>query len=240
MLGLFTAKKRERTTTQAVSELTKVAGVDRVFPFGSIARGTADRHSDVDIAVVVAEAAEVSAVAAECTELLLDTLPVFHYFEQDLGIAEVRGFLLDSFLEIDLAIGRPGAVEAASELQPLDVQGKLDFIWHDVIHAAAALDRGRPWRALWYVERLRSGALELACNRLALDSRHFAGVDDLPRESLAAAAAGISPSLADPDLWSALRGATDAIFSEAAIENPELAERLRNKLIAYLDLIEAG
>ena len=54
MLALFTAKERERTTTQAVSELTKVAGVDRVFPFGSIARGTPDRHSDVDIAVVVA------------------------------------------------------------------------------------------------------------------------------------------------------------------------------------------
>ena len=95
-------------------------------------------------------------------------------------------------------------------------------------------------RALWYVERLRSGALELACNRLQLDPRHFAGVDDLPSPSLATAFRGIAPSLSDEDLWSALRGATDAFFSEAANENPELAERLRHKLIAYLDLIEAG
>ena len=239
MCALFTAEDRERTTSKVVAELTKVSGVERVYPFGSTAQGTADRHSDVDIAVVVEETAEVSAVAAKCTQLLLSALPVFHYFEQDLGVAEVRGFLLDSFLEIDLGVGPPGAVEAATKVQPVDVRGKLDFVWHDVIHAAAAIDRGRPWRALWYVERLRSGALELACNRLELDPRHFAGVDDLPGQSLAAAFLGIAPSLSDEDLWSALRGATDAFFSEAANENPEVTVKLRHKLTEYLDEIEA-
>jgi hypothetical protein len=46
-----------------------------------------------------------------------------------------------------------------SELVEIN-RAKVDFIWHDILHAVAAIDRGRPLRALFYIERLRHGAIE--------------------------------------------------------------------------------
>ena len=76
-----------------------------------------------------------------------------------------------------MGFARAHEVEAVTAIPPFDAAEKLDFIWHDVIHAAIALDRARPWRAFWYVERLRNGALELAAGRVGLDLRHFKDAD---------------------------------------------------------------
>jgi hypothetical protein len=115
---------------------------------------------------------------------------------------------------------------------------KLDFVWHDVIHAAVALDRGRPWRALWYVERLRNGALELAAGRLRVDLRHFKDADDLPPETLAAASAAIAAGHSEAQIWRALRAAASALFAEGRHTHPEISDKLEPKLIGFLDLIE--
>lgn len=205
---------------------------------GSIADGKADRHSDVDLAVVVAPAAEVGPVAAECTEAVFAALPVFHHFSQSLGGIELRGFLLESFLEVDVGFARAHEVEAVTAIPPFDAAEKLDFIWHDVIHAAVALDRGRPWRALWYVERLRNGSLELAAGRLGLDLRHFKDADRLPSETRAAAEAAIAAGPSEDEIWPALRAATSALFAEGRCTHPELADKLEPKLCRFLDLIE--
>jgi hypothetical protein len=170
--------------------------------------------------------------------MVLEALPVFHHFSQSLGGMEFRGFLLDTFLEIDLGFARAGDVEAATAVPPLDAGAKLDYIWHDVIHAAVALDRGRPWRSLWYVERLRNGALELAAGRLGLDMRHFKAADDLPPEVLAAAEPAIAAGCSEAQVWPALRAATSALFAEGRRTHPELSDKLEPKLVEFLDLLE--
>jgi len=235
---LFTSEEREDVTERLVAMLERVAGVRGVVALGSIADGTADRHSDVDLAVVVAPDADVAIVAADCTDMALGALPVFHHFSQSLGGLEFRGFLLESFLEIDLGFAPPGGLEAVTAIPRVDVAGKLDFIWHDVIHAAVALDRGRPWRALWYVQRIRDGALELAAGRLGFDLRHFKDADDLPPETLAAAEAANAPGRSAAEIWQALRAATSALFAEGRQTHPEVADKLEPKLIQFLDLIE--
>jgi len=151
---------------------------------------------------------------------------------------EFRGFLLESLLEIDVGFTRAGEVEAITAVPPLDAAAKLDFIWHDVIHAAVALDRGRPWRASWYVERLRNGALELAAGRLGLDPRHFKDVDDLPRETLAAAQAALASGHSELQIWPALRAATAAVFAEGRHTHPEIVDKLEPQMTRFLDLIE--
>jgi hypothetical protein len=235
---IFTPEEREAATERLVAGLAPVEGVDGVVPLGSIADGSADRHSDVDLAVVLAPNAKAAAVAADCTQVVLAELPVFHYFSQSLGGIEFRGFLLESFLEIDLGFARAHEVEAATAVPSFDAAAKLDYVWHDVIHAAVALDRGRPWRALWYVERLRNGALEIAGGRLGLDLRHFKDVDQLAPETLAAAEAAIAAGPTEREIWPALRAATSALFAEGRRTKPELSDKLEPKLGRFLDLLE--
>jgi hypothetical protein len=140
--------------------------------------------------------------------------------------------------EIDLGFARAGEIEAATAAPPLDAAAKLNFIWHDVIHAAVALDRGRPWRALWYVERLRNGALELAAGRAGFEPRHFKDVDDLSPETLAAVEAAIPAGHSEAQIWPALRAATSALFAEGRHTHPEISNKLEPELIRFLDLIE--
>jgi hypothetical protein len=237
---LFTPEEREESTERLIKALGEAAGIESVVRLGSTADGTADRHSDVDLAAVVAPDADIATVADECTQIVLGALPVFHRFSQSLGGMEFRGFLLESFLEIDLGFARAGEIEAVTAVPPVDVAGKLDFIWHDVIHAAIALDRGRPWRARWYVERIRDGALELAASRLAYDLRHFKDADALPRETLAAAEAATAAGHSAQPIWLALRAATAAVFAEGRQTHPEISDKLESKLIRLIDLLERG
>lgn len=126
----FTPAERVDAREQLVTNLRRQTGVDRIVRLGSDADG------------------EVSAVAAACTQTVLETLPVFHHFSQSLGQMDFRGFLLESFLEIDIGFAPEGVLDAETTVPGVDAASKLDFIWHDVIHAAVALDRGRPRRAL--------------------------------------------------------------------------------------------
>ncbi len=235
---LFTPEERAQSVDRLVSSLRHETGVEDVIRLGSIADGTADRHSDIDLAVIVAPGIEVAAIASRCTEHLLGELHVFHHFSQSLEGMEFRGFLLESFLEIDLGFGRAGQLEAVTAVAPFDAAAKLDFIWHDVIHAAVALDRGRPWRGLWYVERLRNGAFELAAGRLGLDLRHFKDADKLPPETLAAAGAALAVGHSAGQIWPALRAATSALLAEGRRTHPQISDKLEPKLMQFLDLIE--
>jgi hypothetical protein len=233
----FTPAERDDAGELLIAALGRQDAVGRIVRLGSAADGTADRHSDIDLAVVVTADAEVAAVATACTQVVLATLPVFHHFSQSLGQIDFHGFLLESFLEVDIGFAHEGVLEAETAVPRVDAAAKLDFIWHDVVHAAVALDRGRPRRALWYVARLRDGALELASGRLGSDVRHFKDVDDLPPETLALTDAAIPAGPAAAQIWPALRAATTAIFAEGRKTNPEVADKLEPRLMQFLDTI---
>jgi hypothetical protein len=52
---------------------------------------------------VVADNADLAAVAADWVNRLYEALPVLHHFETAFGDTLVRGFLLENLLEVDLA-----------------------------------------------------------------------------------------------------------------------------------------
>jgi predicted nucleotidyltransferase len=243
MTALFTAEERAAATQALVEALRTDARVDELDLFGSVGDGSADRHSDVDLGVIVVDDVPVREVADEWAQQVHDLLPVFHMFRESLGGVELRGFLLENFLEIDLAFSHAADWEDAPDTQP-DVgeryRRKTDFIWHDVLHAAVAIDRGRLWRALFYVERLRNGAIELACLRLGLDGHHHKQADELPAGLLDRLEPTLVPSLDPADLRTALRAATRAFFAEAREVQSALADRLEPRLLAFLDLIESA
>jgi predicted nucleotidyltransferase len=244
MTRLFTTGERDQAVRTLVRALRADARVDNLDLFGSVAGGSADRHSDVDLGVIVTDDVPVPTVAEEWAQRVRELLPVFHMFSESFGRVELRGFLLENFLEIDLAFSHAADWTADPEPRPADVAArylsKTDFIWHDVLHGAVAVDRGRPWRALFYIERLRHGAIELASLRLGLDSRHHKQADELPAELRDDLETTLTGSLDPHDLRAALRAATRAFFAEARTLQPELAERLEPRLLTLLDLIDSA
>ena len=148
---------------------------------GSLAH-QADRWSDIDLEVVVADDEDLAAITADWVGYLYELLPVVHHFERAFGGTLVRGFLLENLLELDLAFERAGrfsiwgparvvfdrsgrvadAANALAQGEPesADRAGEAGFAWHDVLHACTAVRRGRSWQGVWYLERVRNRTLE--------------------------------------------------------------------------------
>lgn len=144
--------------------------------------------------------------------------------------------MLESFLEVDIGF-QPFAAEEGEWPGP-DAESEAGFAWHDVLHAAVALARGRPWRAHHYIGFLRRRTLTLATDRLGLDFSEYKGVDDLPDEVLGPLEASLPRSLEADELRRATRAATQAFLDELRHVRPDLADRLELRLLAFLD--EAG
>jgi predicted nucleotidyltransferase len=242
MTRLFTPSERDEAAAALVDALRADPRVADVRVFGSVPAGSADRHSDVDLVAIVAADEAVAAVTAAWADRVPELLPVLHMFSESFGTVELRGFLLEGFLEIDVAFAHADDWDAVPDVPVTDVSGrflsKTDFIWHDVLHGAAAIDRGRPWRALFYIERLRNGTIELASLRLGLDARHHKQADELPNELRAALEPTLPRSLDAADLRAALHAGTAAFFAEARRIQPELADRLGAHMLEYLALVE--
>jgi predicted nucleotidyltransferase len=106
-MPLFTPEEREQTAERVSRALGDDSRVEGVVVVGSLA-GQADRWSDIDLEVVVADGEELAAITSDWVGYLYELLPVVHHFETAFGETLVRGFLLENLLEIDLASSGPG------------------------------------------------------------------------------------------------------------------------------------
>jgi hypothetical protein len=145
----------------------------------------------------------------------------------------MRGFLLENLLEVDIGFQPSG--EEEGEWPGPDAESEAGFAWHDSLHAAVALARGRPWRAQYYIGLLRWRTLTLATDRLGLQLGEYKDVDDLPDDVLAPLADSLPRSLDAGDLARAAEAATQAFLAELGRVRPELADRLEPRLLAFLD-----
>jgi hypothetical protein len=101
MMLLYTPEEREEIA-ERVSRLLREDGRVEGIVVGSLA-SQPDRWSDNDLEVVVADNADLAAVAAEWVDRPHEVLAVLHHFETAFGDTLVRGLLLENLLEIDLA-----------------------------------------------------------------------------------------------------------------------------------------
>jgi predicted nucleotidyltransferase len=232
-MALYTPEERDRIARQLTELLTTDERIARAELSGSGVNGYADRWSDVDLTVTVGEGTDQQAVADDWIERVYDALPVVHHFAVSFGEEHVRGFLLENLLEIDIGF-RPAAA-AEGEWPGPDPASEAGFAWHDVLHAAVAVARGRPWRAQYYVGVVRWRTLALATDRLGLTFSEFKGVDDLPAELRAALADTLPRSLEPDELLRALRAAMDAFLDELRQTQPQLADRLAAPLAEFVD-----
>jgi predicted nucleotidyltransferase len=256
-MPLFTPEEREETAERVSRVLSDDSRVEGVVVVGSLA-GQADRWSDIDLEVVVADDEELAAVTSDWVGRLYELLPVVHHFETAFGGTLVRGFLLENLLELDVAFelaerfsiwgparvvfdrsGRVGGGAGAAtqgDPQPADRAGEAGFAWHDVLHACTAVRRGRPWQGLWYLERIRNRTLKLAQERRGFYAEFFDYVDDLPVEELRPLEDTLVVSLDPAPLLGAIEVATQAFLAELGHDEPALADRLEGLLLEFVRL----
>jgi predicted nucleotidyltransferase len=256
-MPLFAPEEREETAERVSRVLSDDSRVEGVVVVGSLA-GQADRWSDIDLEVVVADDEELAAVTSDWVERLYELLPVVHHFETAFGGTLVRGFLLENLLELDVAFelaerfsiwgparvvfdrsGRVAGAASASaqgDPQPADRAGEAGFAWHDVLHACTAVRRGRPWQGLWYLERIRNRTLKLAQERRGFYAEFFDYVDDLPVEELRPLEDTLVVSLDPAPLLGAIEVATQAFLAELGHDEPALADRLEGLLLEFVRL----
>jgi hypothetical protein len=86
---------------------------------------------------------------------------------------------------------------------------------HHVLHARAAIDRGRPWLAEFWISAVRDRGLDLACRRRCLDGSYGRDFDRLPGDVLGAFEAAIVRAVDREELDRALAAVVPALLGEA-------------------------
>jgi hypothetical protein len=209
---------------------------------GSLAVGTGDRFSDLDLTFGIAEGVPVARVLDDWTRALVEELDAVQLAELEAGPTVYRVFLLPEALQFDLSMTpaiefrpagprfqllfgdtAPDEPEAGPRppgglfIPTPAVAGGI-FGWGVIyaLHARSCIERGRVWQAEHYVGAVRDHALSLAClNRgeVAVQAR---GYDDLPPETLAGLERTHVGSVEADALRSALGASLIALLDEGA------------------------
>jgi hypothetical protein len=208
--AVFTVEQRDalrdRLLRLAEEDERVVAGA----AVGSLAIGTGDRFSDLDLTFGIADDVPVADVLGDWTRTLVDELDAVHLVDLEAGPTIYRVFLLPDALQFDLSMTpaaefRPAGPkfqllfgETAAAGAPTPRRAGNLFIstpsipedlfgWGVIyaLHARACIERGRLWQAEHYVDAVRDHALSLACLREGQIAVQARGYDDLSVETLA-------------------------------------------------------
>ena len=209
---MFTVEQRDglraRMLRLAEEDERVVAGA----AVGSLAVGTGDRFSDLDLTFGIADGVPVAQVLDAWTRTLSEELDALQLADLTAGPTTYRVFLLPDALQFDLSMTpatefRPagprfqllfGETAADKSEAPRRPRGGLfiptptvagDIVGWGVIyalHARACIERGRVWQAEHYVDAVRDHALSLACLSRGLPAPQARGYDELSPETLAA------------------------------------------------------
>ena len=196
---------------------------------GSLAAGSGDRWSDLDLGFGLAEGVLAADVLADWTPRLEREHDAVHLFDLPSLSSVYRVFLFAGNLQVDLSLtpasdfGARGpkfkllfgsALERAPgwETPPL-ARDLFGLGVHHAVRARVCIERGRPWQAEYWISGVRDQALALACRRRGLKASYGRGYDDLPADVLDERM--LVRSLQKEALLQALERAIDALLREA-------------------------
>jgi hypothetical protein len=177
---------------------------------GSLAVGSGDRFSDLDLTFGIAAGVPVADVLEDWTRTLAEEQEAVQLADLEVEPTIYRVFLLPNALQFDLSMtparefrpagprfqllfGETAADEPGVRARPPGrlfiptpaVEGDI-FGWGVIyaLHARACIERGRVWQAEHYVGAVRDHALALACLTRGIVAVQARGYDDLPPEAL--------------------------------------------------------
>lgn len=207
---------------------------------GSMALGAGDERSDVDMAFGITVGTSLESVLDDWTAALDREFGVLHYWDLPFRTSLYRVFLLPDGLELDIGLSpQPdfgprgpnfrilfGTAHQQETSPPPDRTFLIGLCWHHVFHARSSIERGKPWRAEYWISALRDHTFTLACLRLGVESAEARGVDRLPATVTGPMAEALVRSLDDAELRRALAAATTSFITELEAQDPSLCERL--------------
>ena len=267
----YSPATREAILDRLLAALQSDKRLAGLLVVGSGAEGFEDDHSDIDLCAVTTSVDDVRPAFQEWGMKIREMLPMFHSLESPRAPnVYLWVFLLENFLEIDLCFlclddlratrkrwktvfDRSQRIEnimlSTWENRPKPnleeaYRSRISSIWHCIKHAAIAVRRDQPWRAIFELELIRDRTIELRGLREELETKRFRHVDQMPEDFLVGIEQTLVLSLKDTDIMNALKAATACFFREARqydkILNLELAERLETKMKTYLERFESN
>jgi hypothetical protein len=213
---------------------------------GSLADGSGDQFSDLDLTFGIADDVPVADVLDDWTRMLTEEMDAVQLADLEAGPTIYRVFLLADALQFDLSMTpatefRPAGPRfqllfgetAADKLEaphrspgglfiPTPAAAGDIFGWGVIysLHARSCIERGRVWQAGHYVDAVRDHALSLACLNRGLPAVQARGYDQLPPETLA----GFDRTHVDSVEPDALRGALAASVVALLDEGADLPD----------------
>lgn len=241
---MFTEGDRDRLLEELIEWTHTDDAVTAAALVGSAAAGATDRWSDIDLALRLADDADLVGVADHWTRALAEDSTLSDFLDVWAGPALYRVFLLQNSLQVDLSFwpsesfastGEPfaqlfGEPAPTSEAGPADRRVDIGWGWLYALHTRSAIVRGRNWQALQMLEGLRDRVIALACLRHDLPAQQGRGVDQLPKSLLAALTAAVPVEVSSDALAASFTVAVDLLATEADHVDPALASRLRDPL----------
>jgi hypothetical protein len=208
---VFTVEQRDALRARMLRLAEEDERVVAGAAVGSLAVGSGDRFSDLDLTFGIADGVRVANVLNGWTRTLAEELGAVQLADLEAGPTIYRVFLLPDALQFDLSMTpaaefRPAGPkfqllfgETAAEepevrrrspgslfIPTPSLAGDI-FGWGVIyaLHARACIERGRVWQAEHYVDAVRDHALSLACLQRGLPAVQARGYDELPPEALA-------------------------------------------------------
>ena len=237
---MFTPEDRARLRDALVAAARADPRITAAALTGSAAAGAEDRWSDIDLALSVAADADPGRVVADWTERMYREGGAVHHLDVYRGDTLFRVFLLESTLQVDIAFWPAaefgaygpafrllfGAANEPPVRPPPTAAALIGMGWLYALHVRSSIERGRVWQAEYMLSAMRDQVLALACLRHGLPAVEGRGIDRLPSEATAAAAAGLVRSLEAAELRRAFGVVTEALVAEIERADTGLAERL--------------
>jgi hypothetical protein len=239
-MQMFTEQQRENIRQELVSAAKADTRITSAAHLGSAALGLQDRWSDIDLALCVAGDADFNVVLMDWTQRLFNDHAAVAHCDVRRGSILYRVFLLNNTLQVDLSFWHAHEFRAigpkfslifgtAGEPMPAPVPESTELVgmaWLYALHVRSSIARGRLLQAHYMLSGMRDNALALACERHGVAAVQGRGLDDLPEELRARAAASLAASIEPAELKRAFRMITKFLLEEAEYVDADLAARL--------------
>jgi len=239
-INMFTTEQRDHVRHR-VLELAKAdPRVTAGALTGSMALGSGDKWSDIDVAFGIAGGITPEVVLDDWTQVLEREFSVIDHFDLPSGSSIYRVFLLPNGLEVDVAVTPAqefgargpnfrslfGTIQQLQATPPPSASYLIGLGWHHVLHARSCIERTKPWQAEYWISGIRDHIFALACLRLGENAIYARGIDRLPNSVTDPLADALVRSLDEPELRRSLAVATTCLIAELERWNPTLCARL--------------
>lgn len=238
---MFTAEHRDHVHYRVLELARADPRVTAGALTGSMAVGSGDEWSDIDVAFGIADGITREAVLDDWTQALDQEFGVLDHFDLRSGSSVYRVFLLPGGLEVDVAVtpGQDfgargphfralfGTTQKLPATPPPSASHLIGLCWHHVLHARSCIERHKPWQAEYWISGIRDHILALACMRLGESAVYGRGIDRLPAAVTSPLADTLVRSLDEPELRRALAVATWCLIAELEQWDAALCTRLK-------------